>query len=707
MAKPKLWLFLLGLCIQGSIMGSINDYYPYEVIPTASSYGNTGIIEVPNARMMPEASLRFRFSSSYPYEYTSLTASPFRWLEATYRYAEIKNQKYGPVTYSGNQTLKDKGFDLKALIKKETYYMPAIAVGLRDVAGTGLFSSEYIVASKKVGHLDLTLGMGWGILGTASNISNPLNSLHDGFRDRNSDFGEGGTFSFKNWFSGKTAIFGGLEYDLPKRGLRLKLEYDTSNPDNRGVVDEVKSRLNLGITFAFSNNLTFSSSFDRGNQFRVGFSFKGNFLKDTISKPAPKTVQKLNTEQLNNIKNDDGLFYRSLNSSLRDESIYIQAANLKEDEVDVSIASSRYFSMTRPIGRTARIVSALSPEEIERINIHHMNGDIEVAKVSIGRKDFDKVDEGYLSTSELLTFSQMDSGNSEPLYEDASFMPTVSFPDFNWTMSPALKHQIGGPEGFYLGQLLWQTDTYVKFNRNFYLYTSFGINIYDTFKGLNNPSSSEIPHVRSDIQDYLTEGKNNIQRMQLQYFGTPFKDVFTRFDLGYLEEMFGGIGGEIYYRPFDKKYQLSFTAHKVKQRAFNQLFSFRDYSTVTGHMGLHFDLPYQMRTSLLVGKYLAGDKGATFDISRRFNSGFTLGIFASKTNLSAEEFGEGSFDKGFYVSIPTQLFYSDFKTGVISFGLHPLTKDGAAMLNQRNSLSSILGDTNKSSLIRDWDNILR
>ena len=58
-------------------------------------------------------------------------------------------------------------------------------------------------------------------------------------------------------------------------------------------------------------------------------------------------------------------------------------------------------------------------------------------------------------------------------------------------------------------------------------------------------------------------------------------------------------------------------------------------------------LPYQMRTSLLVGKYLAGDKGATFDISRRFNSGFTLGIFASKTNLSAEEFGEGSFDKGF------------------------------------------------------------
>ena len=81
--------------------------------------------------------------------------------------------------------------------------------------------------------------------------------------------------------------------------------------------------------------------------------------------------------------------------------------------------------MTRPIGRTARIVSALSPEEIERINIHHMNGDIEVAKVSIGRKDFDKVDEGYLSTSELLTFSQMDSGNSEPLYQDKLYAHSI------------------------------------------------------------------------------------------------------------------------------------------------------------------------------------------------------------------------------------------------------------------------------------------
>ena len=70
-------------------------------------------METPNARFMGEASLRLNFTSSFPNEYTSLTGTPFSWFEATYRYAEVKNKLYGPAAYSGNQSYKDKGFDLK------------------------------------------------------------------------------------------------------------------------------------------------------------------------------------------------------------------------------------------------------------------------------------------------------------------------------------------------------------------------------------------------------------------------------------------------------------------------------------------------------------------------------------------------------------------------------------------------------------------
>ena len=147
---------------------------------------------------MGPASLRINFSSSYPFEYTALTATPFDWFEATYRYAEIKNEKYGQSFYSGNQSLKDKGFDVKFLLLSEGRAFPAIAVGLRDIAGTGLFSSEYIVATKRFGSFDASMGLGWGVLGSADNVGNPFESFNDSFAFRNSDQGQGGNFSFKN-----------------------------------------------------------------------------------------------------------------------------------------------------------------------------------------------------------------------------------------------------------------------------------------------------------------------------------------------------------------------------------------------------------------------------------------------------------------------------------------------------------------------------
>ena len=52
---------------------------------------------------------------------------------------------------------------------------------------------------------------------------------------------------------------------------------------------------------------------------------------------------------------------------------------------------------------------------------------------------------------------------------------------------------------------------------------------------------------------------------------------------------------------------------------------------------------------------LAKDSGITLNIIKTFKTGFTLGFFATKTDISAFEFGEGSFDKGIYFSIPLDI----------------------------------------------------
>ena len=156
---PLISRFSCGLLIFFSsfLYSSIEDYYKINLEPTSSNYGNTGLMEIPSARFLQEGSLKFGISASYPNEFTFLTASPFPWFEATYRYTEEKNIKYGPFSFSGNQTHKDKGFDVKIRILEETYLFPSVAIGIRDMAGTGRFSSEYLSTSKKFNNLELNL----------------------------------------------------------------------------------------------------------------------------------------------------------------------------------------------------------------------------------------------------------------------------------------------------------------------------------------------------------------------------------------------------------------------------------------------------------------------------------------------------------------------------------------------------------------------
>ena len=688
---------------------SLEDYYPKKLEPTSSNSGITGILEMPNARFMTEGSMKIGFSSSWPNEYTYISATPFAWLEASYKYTEQKNLKYGPYSYSGNQTLKDKGFDLKVRLLNESYYIPEVAIGWNDLAGTGRFSGEYISATKKIKNVDLTVGYGWGALGQNQNVRNPFLSINEEFRYRNKDSSEGGTFNSDTWFSGEEiSIFTGIEYYMQKYGLILKLEYDTSNPDlgYSGPKIPVQSRFNFGISRPVNSNLDLGLSFERGNQFRLSFSIKSDYGKTSLvqKNDPPKNIIKLNDNQRLVVTENTNIFYRSLNRSLREESILIQSATLSSDTVEVVIAQNRFRSLPRAIGRVIRIVSALSPDSIKTIRVIPMNGDIELYAIEVSKENFDKLDNESISSPELFNNSKVFSVDPYA-YSRSDFKPTVKFPEFFLSMSPSLRHQIGGPESFYLGQLWWKINAKVKFKRGLTLHTVLGLNIYNNFNEFNNPSYSTIPHVRSDIQDYLSEGENNIARFKIDYIWSPRKDLFVRLDLGYLEEMFGGVGGEVYYRPFKSNFSSSLQLHKVKQRGYRQRFNFRDYEVETGHLGFYYDFPKGITAQLLVGKYLAGDKGATLDFSRRFKNGFTLGVFATKTDLSFVEFGEGSFDKGFYFSIPTDSFFTNFRQGDISFGLQPLTKDGGATLNHMNSLYSLYGNTQRGSVLRDWKDI--
>ena len=103
-------------------------------------------------------------------------------------------------------------------------------------------------------------------------------------------------------------------------------------------------------------------------------------------------------------------------------------------------------------------------------------------------------------------------------------------------------------------------------------------------------------------------------------------------------------------------------------------FYYRNYGTI----------PFDMRVS--AGEYLAGDIGYTIEFSRSFRNGVQFGAFATFTDVTTEQFGEGSFDKGFYFKVPLTFFDAEAPRGHSNFMIQPLTRDGGAKLKTHNPL---------------------
>jgi hypothetical protein len=713
-------LCLVSFLYCSHLHSSIADYvYPHGSYPSFSNYGGLGLIQMPNARFLEEGSIAVSWSDIEPYQRGSIVAYPFDWLEASYQYTDINNALYSNVAaFSGDQTYKDKGFDIKLLLLQERRYTPAIAVGLRDFAGTGIFASEYIVASKKIKNIDITGGIGFGTL-SSNGFNNPFTSISDSFSKR-TGIGDtqGGEANFGSFFSGKAGIFAGAEIIIPNaNGLRFKVEYDSTDYTIEGFpygkesfdfafapVKQSESRINFGVVYPASQYIQFKLSHVKGNTISFGFSISANLgKKNSIVKKNDPYKPIENSE---NLRKENALrymsIYRSVLHNMRDQEMYIQHADIQDSTLHVVYTQSKHQSHTRAIGRAMRVLNDVSPDYIKQFTVSNINAKNGTHSVTIDRDIFQNYAE-----ENLHQLVARDAKIEQFYYkeEDFAFNPRPLLPKTYWTIAPDLRSQIGGPDGFYFGNLRLAFNAETLFARNISFTNKFSAGIYDTFDGLKLASDSILPHVRTDNVLYLKESRKfSIERSQFNFFYHLKPQVFAKFSFGYLEEMFGGLGGEILFRSFEHNYGVGAEIWRVKQREYDQRFSFQKYQTTTGFINFYYEEP---RSNILFtlkgGRYLAEDSGITIDIGKRFKSGLRMGIFASKTDISKFEFGEGSFDKGFYFNVPIEAFLSNYSQRLSGFGLRPITRDGAAILFHSHHLWGITDQATHNSIYRDWD----
>ena len=163
--------------------------------------------------------------------------------------------------------------------------------------------------------------------------------------------------------------------------------------------------------------------------------------------------------------------------------------------------------------------------------------------------------------------------------------------------------------------------------------------------------------------------------------------LYGRVHAGFLEPFFAGVGGEILFKPSSWPIGIGFDIHRVQKRSYDMRLDLLDYETTVGHLSFYYDDSRTFNIEINAGKYLAGDWGATITAYRQFGSGWEVGGYATLTDVPFDTFGEGSFDKAIYLTIPIDWFISSPSQTKRRLTLRPITRDGGANLTTARKLN--------------------
>lgn len=680
--------------------------------PSLNMYGATGLIDMPSGEAQPDGMLSLTSSHFGPISRNTLSFQITPRISASFRFLGIrdwnKTAACQPTCTTGTDqfdTYYDRSFDLRFKALNESRYVPAVTIGLQDFAGTGILSGEYIAATKNVTPaVKVTAGLGWGRLGSSGDIGSPF-----GIRPP-IVVGFGGNFNVKQWFRGPAAPFAGVEWKLNEKWT-LKAEYAsddyTEEAGTRSTFDR-KSPYNFGVEYQPNDAYRVGAYYMYGSTLGIaGQLFINPKKRPThgISDTAPAPVKPRPSRSIDPnawepgwiAQADAGPILRGNTAQiLQDDGIIVESISYTATTAQVRIRNTRYYNNAQAVGRTARALSQTMPASVETFEIVPLANGVPASKVTVKRSDMEALEFSPDSITQMAQRVVVTGENSAP---DGMIYDPELYPAFKWSIGPDARFRFFDQKAPFKINVGLAAKASYQFSPGLVLSGEVTQVIAGNLKDLPEPENRKrLQPVRSAVAYYDKEGTTAIERLALHWHSKIAPEVFTRVSVGYLERMFGGVSTEVLWKPSGSRWALGAEVNYLKQRAPDQGLGFTlptnmygtdpngldgpsSYTTLNGHISAYYEIGKGFHAQLDVGKYLAGDVGATLSIDREFGNGWRVGAFATKTNVSAADFGSGSFDKGIKVVIPMNWLTGKPSTTTMPTELRPFLRDGGARLD--------------------------
>ncbi|WP_028712259.1 MULTISPECIES: YjbH domain-containing protein [unclassified Paracoccus (in: a-proteobacteria)] len=695
-----------------------------------NSYGLPGGIDTPSAEVLPDATLGATLSYSDLARRNTMVFQALPRLTVALRYSRVES------TREARGYIWDRSFDLRYQFLDEDPqgWRPAVAVGLQDFMGTGIYSAEYLVATKTLTpRLRVSAGLGWGRLASTGGIG----SLGDRPAP---DEGEGGKPNIDQWFRGEMAPFVSASWQATDK-LTLTAEYsgddyacETGDAENcRRPIwlddkDALKNQLNLGFTYQLGEHYQLGGYALGGKQFGVQFSVAMNArqapypsgLEKAPAPVRPRPARQADPDGWSGAWSADPTaqpaIQKALGDALAKEGQVLESMALDANRAEVRIRNNRYIQQAEAIGRTARLMSRALPPSVETLVITSSEDGLPTSSVVLRRSDVERLEN--TEAGQIANAAQLRDADPRP---GNLVMTPGLFPRFSWGLKPYLSTSLFDPDDPLRYEIGAELSGEYELTPGLVLAGSVRQRVLGTTRqeapGGMTPEEYEaldsdydengVPRVRSDGRMYSGNKSPWVSSLTLAWYAKPTETVYSRLTVGLLERAYGGVSGEVLWWPANSPLAIGAEINRVRKRDFRDTFAFRDYETTTGHVSAYYEFGNGITAQLDVGKYLAGDKGATLTLSREFANGWRIGGWVTKTDMSTEDFGEGSFDKGVSISIPLGWGTGDPSLRRIGGDIRSLSRDGGSRLRVGGRLYDKVRDSHSGQLYQGWGRFWR
>jgi hypothetical protein len=392
---------------------------------------------------------------------------------------------------------------------------------------------------------------------------------------------------------------------------------------------------------------------------------------------------------------------RDVERGLSSEGISLDGLRADGKTLRIQIRSERYNIASQAVGRAARVLTRLAPPDVEVFDIRLAAEGMPVTSVRVQRSDVEDLEFHPVAPDLLRVSTQIgDVRDSLPAVDGR-------YPALTYGVSPYLSPSLFDPDDPY------RADLGIELRGRYEPLSGLvfsGVVHQKLLGNLDNStrvSTSGLPHVRSDAYLYAKGGSTTVPELTAAYYFRPGDNLFGRVTAGYLETMYGGLSTEVLWKMQNSRLALGAELNYVKQRDFDNVFDFQTYSVLTGHVSAYYDIGGGYQGQLDVGRYLAGDVGATLTLAREFDNGWRVGAFATLTDVSASDFGEGSFDKGILLTIPLDWVTGRPSKTKVNTIIRPILRDGGARVNVPGRLYETVRGLQATELDATWGRFWR